>query len=99
MNLFRRKQPAPTPSIRDRTAPVRDGSGYGASMPPLEFKQYPEVAERIEAALTYQRWARKAAVRAQERRWLEEADKTYTPEELAAIAADQARRVRAMGNK
>jgi hypothetical protein len=37
--------------------------------------------------------------RQQLRKWCELADKRHTPAELAAIEADQARRVRAMGNK
>jgi hypothetical protein len=39
------------------------------------------------------------AYEAQLKEWCELTDKRHTPAELAAIAADQARRVRAMGNR
>jgi hypothetical protein len=65
----------------------------------LPFTRDPELTQRIEDALTLQRWARKVAYRAQLKRWVELADKKHSEAELAAIRDDQARRIAAMGGK
>jgi hypothetical protein len=65
----------------------------------LAFHPDPELTQRIEDAMTRQRWARKVAYRAQLRRWVDLADVVHTPEQIAAIQADQARRIKAMGGR
>jgi hypothetical protein len=101
MNLFSRK-----PAVR--TNPQVELTRVNVNTPatlretPLEalaFHPDPELTQRIEDALTLQRWARKVAHRAQLRRWAELADVVHTPQQIAAIRADQARRIAAMGGK
>jgi hypothetical protein len=101
MNLFSRK-PA------ERTSPQVELTRVNVNAPatlretPIEalaFHPDPELTQRIEDALTLQRWARKVAYRAQLRLWAELADVVHTPEQIAAIQADQARRIAAMGGK
>jgi hypothetical protein len=98
MNLFSRK-PA------ERTNPQVELTRVNVNTPatlretPLEalaFHPDPELTQRIEDALTLQRWARKVAHRAQLRRWAELADKKHSEAELAAIRDDQARRIARM---
>jgi hypothetical protein len=65
----------------------------------LAFHPDPELTQRIEDALTLQRWARKVAIKAQQRRWVEQAEQHYTQPELVAIRHDLDRRIAAMGSK
>lgn len=70
---------------------------------PLEFTpdDTPDETRAWLARLRYEREVarRSDAFKAQLQRCMEEANKPHTPEELAAIAADQARRIRAMGGR
>jgi hypothetical protein len=65
----------------------------------LPFHPDPELTQRIEDALTLQRWARKVAIKAQRRRWVEQAEQHYTQPELVAIRHDLDRRIAAMGGE
>jgi hypothetical protein len=69
----------------------------------LEFtpSETPDETRAWLARLRYEReqTRRSERYKAQLAAWVTEAGKAHTPDELAAIEADQARRIRAMGNK